>query len=127
MMKTTRIIFWVTTILLFLFETVMPALTFNTELAKSGISHLGFPAYFGSMLIIFKILGGLTLIIPSIPARVKEWAYAGFAFNFISASIAHTVVDGLNFQTFFPLIIFGILIVSYISWHKLRQVHLSIA
>jgi hypothetical protein len=126
-MKQTKIIFWTATVIIFLFETVMPALTFNTELAKSGISHLGFPAYFGSMLIIFKILGGLTLIIPSIPARVKEWAYAGFAFNFISASVAHAAVDGFNFQTFFPLIIFGILIASYISWHKLNQPALSIA
>ncbi|MBC7934268.1 MAG: DoxX family protein [Rhizobacter sp.] len=126
-MKQTKIIFWTTTIIIFLFETVMPALTFNTELAKSGISHLGFPAYFGAMLIIFKILGGLTLIIPSIPARIKEWAYAGFAFNFISASVAHSAVDGFNFQTYFPLIIFGILIASYLSWHKLYEPRLGIA
>ena len=126
-MKQTKIIFWTATIIIFLFETLMPALTFNTELAKSGISHLGFPAYFGFMLIIFKILGGLALIIPSIPARMKEWAYAGFGFNFISASVAHAAVDGINFQTFFPLIIFGILIVSYISWHKINRHHLSIA
>ena len=126
-MKQTKIIFWTSTIIIFLFETVMPALTFNTELAKSGISHLGFPAYFGSMLIVFKILGGLTLIIPNVPGRVKEWAYAGFAFNFISACVAHAAVDGFNLQTFFPLIIFGILIVSYVSWHKLNQPKLSIA
>jgi len=126
-MKQTKIIFWTTTLFIFLFETVMPALTFNTELAKSGISHLGFPAYFGSMLIIFKILGGFTLIIPAIPSRIKEWAYAGFAFNFIAASVAHAAVDGLDFQTFFPLIIFGILIASYISWQKIKQPVLSIA
>ena len=126
-MKQTKIIFWTTTIIIFLFETVIPALTFNTELAKSGISHLGFPAYFGSMLVIFKILGGFTLIIPSAPARLKEWAYAGFGFNFISATVAHAVVDGPDFQTFFPLIIFGILIASYLSWHKLYEPRLVIA
>lgn len=126
-MKKNKIIFWTATIIIFLFETVMPALTFNTELAKSGISHLGFPAYFGTLLITFKILGGFALIIPSVPARVKEWAYAGFGFNFISASVAHAAVDGVDFQTFFPLIIFGILIASYISWHKLKQPVLSFA
>lgn len=127
-MKKNKIVFWTATIIIFLFETVLPAFTFNTELARTGISHLGFPAYFGSLLVTFKILGGLALIIPSVPARVKEWAYAGFAFNFISASVAHAAVDGLDFQTFFPLIIFGILIVSYISWHKLNhQLRLSIA
>lgn len=120
-MKQVKIIFWTTTIIIFLFETVMPGLTFNTELARSGIRHLGFPGYFGSLLVVFKVLGGFALIIPAIPARVKEWAYAGFAFNFISASVAHAAVDGIDFQTFFPLIIFGILIASYVSWHKLRQ------
>lgn len=120
-MKRQKIIFWTTTIIIFLFETVLPAFTFNTELAKTGISHLGFPAYFGSLLIIFKILGGFALIIPSVPAKVKEWAYAGFSFTFISAAVAHAVIDGMNFQTFFPLIIFGILIASYISWQKLNN------
>ncbi|RYY71417.1 MAG: DoxX family protein [Chitinophagaceae bacterium] len=120
-MKKYRIIFWITTTIIFLFEAVMPALTFNTELAKSGISHLGYPAYFGSMLVIFKILGGLSLIIPAVPARIKEWAYAGFAFDFIAATVSHAVVDGINFQTFFPLIIFGILIASYIAWHKIKR------
>jgi hypothetical protein len=126
-MKQTKIIFWTSTIIIFLFESVMPALTFNTELAKSGISHLGYPAYFGSLLVIFKVLGGLALVVPPVPARIKEWAYAGFAFDFIFASVSHACVDGVDFQTFFPLIIFAILIVSYISWHQLQRSSLSIA
>ena len=61
----------------------MPALTSQTELAKEGIRHLGYPEYFGNALVVFKILGVLALVIPQIPKRVKEWAYAGFAFDFI--------------------------------------------
>ena len=57
----------------------MPALFSQTELAKQGIRHLGYPEYFGMTLVIFKILGVLALIIPQVPKRVKEWAYAGFA------------------------------------------------
>ncbi len=34
------------------------------------------------------MLGMLALLIYAIPARVKEWAYAGFAFNLVSAFIA---------------------------------------
>lgn len=126
-MKQAKIIFWVSTIIIFLFESVMPAFTFNTELARTGISHLGYPAYFGTALVVFKVLGGLALIIPAVPARVKEWAYAGFAFDFIFACISHAAVDGINFQAFFPLIIFGILIASYVTWHKLQQQPLKIA
>lgn len=81
---------------------------------------MGYPDYFGNSLVVFKILGVLALIIPQIPKRVKEWAYAGFALSFIFATISHGVVDGINGQTFFPLVIFGILIVSYIYYHKLN-------
>ena len=70
-MKNQKIIFWTTTILIFLFEGVMPALTSQTELAKEGIKHLGYPQYFGNVLILFKILGVLALVIPKIPKRIK--------------------------------------------------------
>jgi hypothetical protein len=120
-MKKEKIIFWVATIIIFLFEGVMPALTSQTELAKEGIRHLGYPEYFGNVLVIFKILGVLALVIPQVPKRIKEWAYAGFAFDFIFAFISHWVVDGINFLTFFPLIIMGILAVSYIYWNKIMD------
>ena len=119
-MKKEKIIFWTATILIFLFEGVVPAFTSQTELAKEGIKHLGYPEYFGDALVVFKVLGVLALVIPQIPKRVKEWAYAGFAFDFIFATISHGAVDGIDFQTFFPLIILGILIVSYIYYHKLN-------
>ena len=118
--KSTKIIFWVTTTIVFLFEGVLPALTSQTEIAKEGIRHLGYPEYFGLMLTVFKILGALALIIPQIPARIKEWAYAGFAFDFIFAFGSHGAVDGFGGQTFFPLIVLAILVVSYLSYHKLQ-------
>jgi hypothetical protein len=118
-MKKEKIIFWTATIIIALFEGVMPALTSQTELAKEGIRHLGYPEYFGNALVVFKVLGVLALVIPQIPKRVKEWAYAGFAFDFIFASISHGAVDGMNVQTIFPLFVLGILAVSYIYYHKL--------
>ncbi len=120
-MKTTKIIFWTTTILIFLFEGVMPALTSQSELAKEGIRHLGYPEYFGNALVVFKILGVLALIIPQVPGRIKEWAYAGFAFDFIFASISHFAVDGIDFNGFFPLIVLAILVVSYVTYHKIQR------
>ena len=119
-MKKERILFWIATVFIALFEGLMPALTWQTELAKEGIRHLGYPEYFGNALVVFKVLGVLALIIPQVPKRVKEWAYAGFAFDFIFATISHGAVDGINGQTFFPLIILGILAVSYIYYHKLN-------
>jgi hypothetical protein len=120
-MKKDKIIFWTTTIIIFLFEGVMPALTSQTELAKEGIRHLGYPSYFGNALVVFKVLGTLTLIIPQIPKRLKEWAYAGFAFDFLFASISYFAVEGVVFLSFFPFIFLGILTVSYIYFHKINN------
>lgn len=119
--KTNKIVFWASTIFIVLMEGVMPAFTSQTELAKEGIRHLGYPEYFGNALVVFKVLGALVLIIPKVPKRVKEWAYAGFAFDFIFASISHIAIDGIGFEAFLPLIIFGILIASYLSYHKLAE------
>lgn len=120
-MKTTKIIYWVSTLLIFLFEGVMPALTSQTEMAKEGIRHLGYPEYFGMALTVFKVAGALILIIPKLPKTVKEWAYAGFTFNFLFAFISHWAVDGLTDTTLFPLIVLAVLIVSYVSYHKLQS------
>jgi len=119
-MKTNKIIFWVSTTLIFLFEGVMPAFTSQTEMAKEGIRHLGYPEYFGVMLTVFKVLGALVLIIPQVPARVKEWAYAGFAIDFISAFVSYAAVDGFSGLTFFPLGVLLVLIVSYMYYHKIK-------
>lgn len=119
-MKRDKVIFWVTTGIIFLFEGVMPALTSQTEMAKEGIRHLGYPDYFGVLLTVFKVSGALALIIPQVPNRIKEWAYAGFAFDFISAFVSLWVIDGLNGMTFTPVVAIGILLVSYVYYHKLR-------
>ena len=120
-MKKQKILFWITTGIIFIMEGLIPAFTSQTELAKEGIRHLGYPEYFGNALIVFKVLGALSLIIPQMPKRVKEWAYAGFAFDFIFASISHFAIDGMNLQSFFPLIFLAILATSYISFHKINS------
>ena len=119
-MKTNKIIYWVTTTLIFLMEGVIPAFTSQTELAKEGIRHLQYPEYFGNTLVVFKVLGALALMIPQVPKRLKELAYAGFIFNFLFASISHFAIDGMNFQSFFPLIFLGILVTSYVYYQKIQ-------
>jgi len=116
-LKTANIIFWITTILLFIFEGIMPVLTFQTELAKEGIRHLGYPDYFGPMIVAFRIPGILMILIPKAPPTLKEWAYAGFTFEFIAASISHTAVDGFSFNTIMPIIVLAVLMLSYYTWH----------
>lgn len=118
-MKKNKIIFWITTGIIFLFEGVLPAFTSHTEFAKEGIRHLGYPEYFGIMLAIFKVCGAIVLIIPGISWRIKEWAYAGFTFNFIAAMISNWAVDGFGTGTVLPVIFLVILLISYVYCHKL--------
>jgi hypothetical protein len=59
-----------------------------------AFAHLGFPDYFRVELAWTKLLGVVLLLAP-VPARLKEWAYAGFAITLGSALIAHlSVGDG---------------------------------
>lgn len=120
-MKKHKIIFWVATTFIFLFEGVMPALTSHTELAREGIRQLGYPAYFGTMLTVFKVAGAVVIMFPKFPARLKEWAYAGMTFEFIAASVSNAAVYGLGFEAAMPLIILAILAISYIYHHKLQR------
>ena len=117
-MKKINVVYWITTGFIFLFEGVMPAMTSQTELAKQGISNLGYPAYFGIMLTVFKVLGSIALILPIVKGRLKEWIYAGFTFEFVSAAISNAVVYGVGFASIMPLIILGILAISYTFYHK---------
>jgi len=118
-MKKYKIMFWVTTGLIFLTQGVMEVLMLNNESAKAGIIHLGYPAYFFTMLVAFKALGALALIIPKVPSRIKEWAYAGFTFDFIAAFISIWAVDGFNANLIAPVIGLFILYISYTSYHKM--------
>jgi hypothetical protein len=120
-MKATKIIYWITTALIFLFEGVLVALTSHTQFAMEGLRHLGYPAYFGTLLAVFKVTGAIVLIIPSFNGRVKEWAYAGFGIVFISAAVSHAAVDAFGGQTVFPVIVLAILVASYTTYHKLQN------
>jgi hypothetical protein len=120
-MKKINLIYWGTTTLIFLFEGVMPALTSNSELAKEGIRHLGYPDYFRVMLTVFKVTGAICLILPMVKGRYKEWAYAGFGITFLSAAVSQASVDGFSGLTMFPVAMFGVLVTSYIFYQRKMQ------
>lgn len=120
-MKSYKILFWSTAILIFITQGLMPIATVNNEEAKMGMQHLGYPAYFGLMLAIFKLAGGLAIIIPQVPNRIKEWAFAGFAFDFVCALYSFIAVDGVTSIVIIPIIALIILFTSYFSFHKLLE------
>ncbi len=124
-MKKYKIIFWVSTGLIFLLEGVMSAFTGHSEMSVAGITGLGYPLYFVTIIVVFKVLGSLALIIPQVPPRVKEWAYAGFGFDFICAFISIWIVGGFSGALALPVVALVILVLSYTSYHKLHPVFVS--
>ena len=92
--KGTVIAFWIVTALFCLQMGFTAYAQLRLPQVAEAFAHLGFPAYFRVELSWAKLLGVVLLLAP-VPARLKEWAYAGFAIDLVSAVIAHLAVgDG---------------------------------
>ena len=118
-MKRTKITYWTFTVLICILDGLVPALFGNSDAAKQGITHLGYPDYFRVLLTFFKVTGAIILIVPYFKGKIKEWAYAGFTFSLVSAFLSIVVVDGFGATALGPVIAFALLAGSYISYQKL--------
>jgi hypothetical protein len=122
-MKRANFIYWTTTGIVC---AVMVFSAVNFNLAdpigpmKGAFTHLGFPNYFKIELTVAKTLGVLALLIPNVPAKIKEFAYFGFAITLTSASIAHFSSGDSIMFVIDPLIFLSILIVSYSYFNKIK-------
>ena len=86
--------YWIATALLCLQMGFTAYAQLSLPQVAEAFRHLGFPDYFRMELAWAKLLGVALLLAP-VPARLKEWAYAGFAITLASALIAHfSVGDG---------------------------------
>jgi hypothetical protein len=111
--------FWIVTALFCLQIGFTAYAQLRNPLVAEAFTHLGFPAYFRVELSWAKLLGIVLLLAP-VPARLKEWAYAGFAINLGSALIAHlSVGDGPQAWSWAAItgVLWG---VSYILWRRLQ-------
>ena len=118
-MKTTKILYWVTTSIICLFAST--AIFMNSEMAKEGTQHVGIPRWLGLEISIGQLIGLVLLIVPAVPARFKEWAYVGFGIMYLSAINAHIAVGDPLGNTIMAAVFFGLLLTSYISFNKLQE------
>lgn len=84
-MKTLKIVYWISTAIIALMMTYS-AYVFTDAKIEQGFHHLGYPSYFSRTG--HREAGGCRLLVAPV-GSIKEWAYAGFSFTFISAGIAH--------------------------------------
>ncbi len=89
--------FWISTALFVLQMGFTAYAQLRLPQVAAAFTHYGFPSYFRIELSWAKFAGLAALLVPMVPARVKEWAYAGFAITLVSAMIAHFAVgDGFD-------------------------------
>jgi DoxX-like protein len=114
-----EIIYWVSTGLIgfiWLFSTVIMLTPAKVE----AMARLGFPDYFRIELIAAKVFGLIALLLPRVPVRIKEWAYAGYGIILVSASVAHWHAGDPLVNVVEPLTFLVILAVSNVYLHKMN-------
>ena len=118
--KVTTILFWIFTAL-FCLEMSFTAYYELLPQGAQAFTRLGFPnGDFRWELSLAKLVGVVVLLVPLIPARLKEWAYAGFAINLISAIIAHLSISD-RLLAFVPSTLTSMLwAASYFFWRRLQ-------
>jgi len=112
-MKNLNLAYWIPTALFALGLTLsgFGALTHQAPMV-AAYSHLGYPLYFMTLLGAAKLLGVATLLAPGLP-RLKEWAYAGFAINMVSAVVSHLASHDPVGHAVAPVVLLGLLFASW--------------
>lgn len=114
MTKGKKITYWITTIWLslgMLSTGIVQLLQLKEE--TEFMLALGYPAYFLTMLGVWKILGVIAVLIPKFPL-LKEWAYAGFFFSMSGAIFSHIASDSAMSDLFGPSLL---LVLTVVSWY----------
>ena len=118
-MKRDRVIYYGSTgllTLLMLFSAGM--YVFNNEAVSEMFTNFGYPTYIIYPLAVAKLLGVFAIWNPKFNT-LKEWAYAGFFFDFVLAFFAHKMInDGEEFGAILALVL---LIVSYLFSKRLKK------
>jgi hypothetical protein len=116
-----KIVYWAATVLVAI-EALFAAFTYltTTPWAVENFRHVGYPQQLRVLLGIAKLAGAIVLVLPRLPT-MKEWAYAGFTFTWIAASVAHYLA-GDGALCLMPVTLLGLLAVSYVTRPANRRV-----
>jgi len=76
------------------------------------VTRLGYPLYLLRIIGVWKLLGGIVLLIPGYP-RLKEWAYAGIFFELSGAAASWWMHEHNMGEALAPMILAGVALVSW--------------
>ena len=125
-MKKTKAIYWIITGLFsaFMLFSAVPDI-FSTPDAITFMNHLGYPNYFVPFIGVAKLLGIIAILIPGFRG-VKEWAYAGLAFDLIGATYSVIATDGFQPPVLIMILPISFLFLSRYFWHKKMMSRISV-
>lgn len=120
--KTIKITYWILTVLLALSMAGdgYGGVT-KQQAGVDVLQHLGYPIYFMIIVGVAKLLGVIAILQNKFKA-IKEWAYAGFAFNFLGAIASRAFVGDGPADLIPPIVMVVFLFATYYFWKKFNQV-----
>lgn len=125
-MKKLTITYWTVTVLFsaFMIFSSIGGLTLHPDAVTMLHDHLGYPLYFIVLISVAKLLGAVAIVLPFVPARVKEWAYFGYFIDLVAGAISFMAV-GDPLASWAPmLLLIALLILAYVLHHqRLKAVH----
>ncbi|MEX6689121.1 DoxX family protein [Danxiaibacter flavus] len=121
MSKRNKIIYWIATLWLALGMVATGLVQVLKQQAEGqlsppgvyGITQLGYPVYFLTIIGVWKLLGVVAILVPRFPL-LKEWAYAGFFFIMSGAIFSH-IATGHSMKEMFPALL--LLALTVVSWY----------
>lgn len=119
-MKKLNITYWIVTALFsgFMIFSSFGGITLMPEAVAMLHDHLGYPLYFIQLVSWAKVVGAIAILLPMVPARVKEWAYFGFFIDLVAAIISFIAV-GDPVASVAPMLLFvAFLVWAYVLHHK---------
>jgi uncharacterized membrane protein YwaF len=123
--KSIIVIYWVLTVL---FALAMLGDAYGgiskQEAGQEVMRHLGYPIYMMGITGVFKLLGAITILQNGF-VTIKEWAFAGFAINFIGAFTSRTFVGDNAGLLLMPIVMLLIMFILYYFWKKYQTIKIS--
>ncbi len=119
-MKRNTIAYWTVNGLLAAFMLVSSLDNVVTGEQSVAFIHekMGYPVYFIPFIGVAKVLGSMAILIPMVPARVKEWAYFGLFMDLSTATYSFFAL-GEPFVNVLPMFLFILFVVAaYVLHHK---------
>ncbi len=119
--KTIKTLYWVITIIFCATMLLDGIAGLNmAEEGKKALQQLGYPNYIMTITGVAKILGAIA-ILQNKYKTIKEWAFAGFAIDFVGAATSWAFVDGGMKGVIPPLVALAFMFVVYYLWKRYQQ------